>query len=312
MKCTSCSAVRDKDVVFFLEDEAPEVTDDGLKKTASGGADWICGYCKTTNRADVPACKQCNAPREGMKSRETRETRFDTPTTPPPGGKDEAQKPVTVKKLLPAIIAAGFISLFLITLGTCLGKTGRTEMPLTVTGGEWTRTITCETLTTEIRKGWENEVPGGAEIIRTWEAQRDTEKVQTGTEQVKVGTKDMGNGFFEDVYEDRPVYEERPVMDTMAEYELEVWKTSREVSLSGQLGETPVWPTITLKEGEREGPRQESAVLNLEGDLKPKKPGLESTDYRGLDPEGLNRYKPGDRVTATVKKRNGAVVKIKD
>src|SRR5260370_21649808 len=50
LTCTGCGATRDKDVQFFLEEAADEVTDEQLLATARAGADWLCQFCQTSNR----------------------------------------------------------------------------------------------------------------------------------------------------------------------------------------------------------------------------------------------------------------------
>ena len=42
LECTACGAAREKDVSFFLDDDAAEVTDEAVVAHARGGAEWIC------------------------------------------------------------------------------------------------------------------------------------------------------------------------------------------------------------------------------------------------------------------------------
>lgn len=56
LACKGCGATRDKDVQFFLEDEAPEVTDAELLGRADAGADWLCQFCQTSNRPGQAHC----------------------------------------------------------------------------------------------------------------------------------------------------------------------------------------------------------------------------------------------------------------
>jgi hypothetical protein len=46
---------------------------------------------------------------------------------------------------------------------------------------------------------------------------------QVGTRRVKAGHRDLGNGFFEDVYSDEPICRERPVYRTRVAYDVQRW-----------------------------------------------------------------------------------------
>ncbi len=88
-----------------------------------------------------------------------------------------------------------------------------------------------------------------------------TDRVQTGTESVKVGTRDLGNGYFEDVYEDRPVYDEvsreetyeepvyreDPVYRNRIRYQIEKWETAR-AAKAAAADRSPRWPDPQLRE----------------------------------------------------------------
>lgn len=223
---------------------------------------------------------------------------------------DKAGK--TIAKVLFAVLITGVITFPLLLIGTCFDRLKRSEARLTVRDGGWTRTVICEMQEKEIHEAWLDDIPEGARVIKTWEERRDTERVQTGTENVVTGTRDHDNGQVEEVYEERPVFEQRPVRDTRAEYETVVWKTSREISLSGHLEDTPAWPSFTLTEGEREKGRRESAYLELEGETDPRKPGLETSRYSRLLPDDLKRFRKGDELTVILRKHNGRILRIKE
>lgn len=253
MKCNACGTVRGEDVEFFLEEDAAEVSDQNLKDMAAAGADWHCDFCGTDNRAGTGTCKQCGAPAEGMKRRQERmQGSASTPVETPQAPASPKRSPL--KFILAGIAAAVVIVLILFLVS---GK----KDSLQLESGSWTRIIEVEREEWVKHQAWDDQVPRGAVVLHTWEEQRSTEKVQVGTETVKTGTKDMGNGFFEDVYEERPVYENRPVYDEKVEYEIEEWVVYREVKAQGRLTDAPTWPDPSLKSGDREGPRKESAEL---------------------------------------------------
>jgi len=191
------------------------------------------------------------------------------------------------------------------------------ETVLTVAGVEWRRSIDVEALRTFTESGWEGEVPGGVRAlassrevhhteqvrirtetrVRTWTEQvqsgtervrAGSERVQVGTERVQVGVRDLGNGYFEDVYENRPVYEDRPryeerpvyreverretyqepvyedkpVYRQRIRYEIDRWTTVRTMDASGK-DLSPAWPEVQLDPGEQEGARRESYAVVL-------------------------------------------------
>jgi hypothetical protein len=114
-----------------------------------------------------------------------------------------------------------------------------------------------------------------------------------------VGTRDLGNGFFEDVYESRPVYRPRPVYRTKHSYEIERWVKDRTARASGR-DPTPTWPDPGLRRGEREGARRETYTAILRGRREHRMP---------LPQQRWAALRIGQRLTATL--RGGrSVVKL--
>ena len=316
MKCTACGAVRGENVRFYLDVDAPEVTDQEKLAEARGGTDWHCRYCGTDNRRRQDKCRQCGAPREGMAGREesfipaegsgggsgegSPEHGAAGAGIRADGGPKSAEKGEKGRKgklsrkagriLFLALLAAGAAFIFLVARGT--------EAELVVERGEWTRTIGVEEQEWIRYEQWEDDVPRGARILRSWEAQRGTEKIQVGTERVKTGTKDLGNGYFEDVYEEKPVYEDKPVYDTRVEYEIQEWVETRSLTVTGNLSIDPEWPEVFLKFGEREGTRRESARLFFSGTDPDDRDKVFT--YDKLSPEDLGEYRQGQRISAMV------------
>jgi hypothetical protein len=287
MKCGSCGAVRGPNVKFFLDEDASEVLDEGLLATAAGGADWHCDFCGTDNRAAVTVCRQCGAPKDGMKNRET----VIIGQAPVSGSGGVASRQATGPRRKPArIIIPAAMALVAIIAAVVFFSRG-TEDKLRLQSGEWSRSIQVERQELVRHEDWRDQVPSGARILRTWEAQRSTEKIQVGTEKVKTGTKDMGNGFFQDVFEERPVYTEKPVFAMKVEYEIPEWKRYREAVSRGGIGDAPSWPDPGLTQGDREGVRAEKAVLRFVS-TDPEKKGKVYT-YESAKPEELASYSIG-------------------
>jgi hypothetical protein len=261
LACSGCGATREKDVTFFLEDEAPEVTDAALLKTARAGADWLCQFCQTSNRPDAGHCVQCGAEKGSAPSREVR----DVPQAPPPPA--EARPAAAPRR---RSSGCGFVLALvgLLFLGFCGWGVWRslrkTEEAVRVSAHEWSRAVKIEALRTVRESAWEGELPPGARVVARTRAVHHTEQVQTGTQRVKVGTRDLGNGFFEDVYEERPVYRSRDVYAQRLTYEVERWTLAKNLEARGG-DRRPRWPDVRLARGEREAGREQRYTVVLRG-----------------------------------------------
>jgi hypothetical protein len=295
LRCSGCGATRAEDVRFFLEDDAPEVQDEKLVATARAGADWLCLFCSTSNRPDATVCVQCGAEKGTAPSRPVRMV-GEAPAAPqaalPP--RPPAQRSGCGPK------AWGCLSLLAVLFGLFLWVVFRKSVePVEVSALEWERTIDVEAYRTVREEAWEGSVPSGARVVgKSREVQRE-EREQVGTERVKVGTRDLGNGFFEDVYEDRPVYESKPVYGTRYTYEIERWVKDRTARASGR-DPAPRWPDPGLGRGEREGARREAYTVVLRG----------KREYRMELPYARwSSLRVGQRLTATVR-GFGRVVKL--
>jgi hypothetical protein len=140
----------------------------------------------------------------------------------------------------------------------------RTEETLTVAGFEWERKVAVEAWRTVREQAWEGSVPARARIVARRQEVHHTERDQVGTRQVKAGRRDLGNGFFEDVYRDEPIYRERPVYRTRVSYDVQRWVPDRTVRATGQ-DHAAHWPDAALRGGEREASRTEKLVVVLSG-----------------------------------------------
>jgi hypothetical protein len=295
LACAGCGATRDKDVRFFLEDEAPEVEDATLLATARAGADWLCQFCSTSNRPDASVCVQCGAEKGTSPSRPVQDAAPPLvqaalgapPAEPPPPPQPAVSRPGSGC----GFRAWGCLSLVLAVLAVVLFFALRkTIEPVEVVALEWERTIDVEAYRTVREEAWDSVPAGGRQLSSRREVHHE-EREQVGSERVKTGTRDLGNGFFEDVYEDRPVYESRPVYQTRYTYEIERWVKDRTARASGRNG-TPQWPDPRVRGLERAGPRKETYTAVLRG----------SRDFRMELP--LARWSElvvGQRLTATLR-----------
>jgi len=216
--CGSCGSPRPDNVEFYLTDDAEEVTDELKLKEAEAGADWRCSYCSTQNNAFDNFCVSCGNKHDasgGDVSINQKEIYFNTPDT---AGASEMISPKTggVRKKILISIAAIFLTV--IALAVIAGI--KTEIPVNVTGFEYNAKISYEAYKLVTEEDWT--LPAGAEKISEFRAIHHYDKipdgyvtktrqvqVQVGTRKVKVGVKDLGNGYFQDIYENKPVYENR-------------------------------------------------------------------------------------------------------
>lgn len=291
--CTGCGAPRGQDVVFYLPEDAPEVSQPEELQRVQQGADWTCGYCGGDNPAGAAQCSGCGAAGEGSARRQVRllpagETL--PPVPPPPDSIQNLTAGPPPRKsrrgcfIILGLLAAGIVALLFFFRS-------RTA-DLRVTEVAWERSVTVEELKTLTEEGWEGELPPAARELSRRQAihhhdriQTGTEtrtrtvqeRKQTGTERVKTGTRDLGNGYFEDVYEDRPVYEtverqetyrepvyiQKPVYRMQITYQVDRWVKTRTETASGRQPEAR-WPEVPAGSAIRPGPRQEKYTVQLQ------------------------------------------------
>ena len=277
--CGGCGAPRGSEVPFYLPDDAGEVDDAAALARAQSGPDWTCAFCSGDNPGDATFCTGCGAGRDDGEERVVEVRPLAEPVPQPLVSAEAPAKPGR-RGCLKQLLGAGFLVLAILWY---FGH-GRSAT-LTVAEATWERSIHIEKLATFVESPWEGEVPAGARVlsqetalhhmqpVQTGTTSRTREvprQIQTGTEQVKTGVRDLGNGYFEDVYESRPVYETRnetetyeepilaqvPVMRTRYKVEVDRWVDAREARLRGA-GNPPHWPETNLVEKEREGKRTE-------------------------------------------------------
>ncbi len=281
--CGGCGAPRGEGVQFYLPPDSPEITAADALKRAQAGPDWTCSFCEADNPSTNAFCSSCGAARDAAaEARPVVELRKDDAPPPVPAPQPIASTPINPK--LKRGCQIGCLSLVaLVFVFWFLGRPKETA--LTVTGHRWERTVAIEEQRTVTEEGWEGELPAGARSLSSsrqihhhnrvqigtkTRTRTVSERVQTGTERVRVGERDLGNGYFEDIYEDRPVYEERESEETYQEpvyredpvyrlrhrYQVEKWMPSREAK-AGAPDLAPRWPDTGLGPKQREGERKE-------------------------------------------------------
>lgn len=281
--CPACGAGRGADVEIYLPKDAREVQDEAELSRAQAGPDWTCAYCQVDNLATAQFCVNCGAGQDGSAPRKVTETLFEQPATAPPPA--PGCKPNTKKLLLGCV---GFpILMFLLLLWMAMP----TRADLTVLGHSWQRIIQTEEYKNVSESDWEGSVPSGATKVResrelhhtdkiqtgtTTKTRTVSERVQVGTERVKTGTRNKGNGYFEDVYENRPkyenktrtetyqepVYRDEPVYRTKVYYTIWKWTAGNDVNAQGE-GLNAAWPTFRPDDKHREKARVQRYLIKL-------------------------------------------------
>lgn len=303
VKCPGCGQAREN-VEFEYDETAAAVTAADELAVARGGTDWVCAFCGTSNRAGQTVCRQCSAAASDGTKRQER----DLPLGPVAPARAPAPSSPWPGRLL-----LGFVALLLL-----LGWIGSRESnrQLTLESASWMRTIEVEQQLPVKEEGWS--LPAGArELSRTQAVHHYVsvpigtrpvtkvthEKVKVGTRKQKTGVKDMGNGYFKEIYEEVPVYEQRrrehvvqetvyrkdPIYQTRYTYEVMKWKTVRTEKAAAE-DTSPVWPDSKLGPGDREGTRAEGYRCVFKDDAKGEQHTLD------LDAATFITLKIGDRV----------------
>ena len=267
-QCASCGSARPQNVKFYLASDAEIVKDESIIRQAKAGADWVCSYCNSHNKVNETHCHTCGndkSVKDGDKSLEQKINYTD--------GRNENSKnasqnsKINISKLPKVQISKkmkvgclgtiGFLVLLFISLFFT------SEIEVQVSSFEWKRSLKVEKYIEVVEENWQ--IPQGGKQISSFEAvhhynkipdgtetKTRTVSVQTGSERVVVGQKDLGNGYFEDVYEDRPIYTEKeetyeetkyreePVYKTKYKYSIFRWKDAGTFATKGK-DKKPYW-----------------------------------------------------------------------
>ncbi len=216
-RCEKCGAPRPENVKFYLTTDAEIVTDTTELKHAKAGADWVCAYCGATNKITDNVCHSCGANKKiqgQLNQLEQKEIFFEQKNKK---SKKKERKFLFSKKVWKSILLiSGIVFLFLLI--AIIPK----NIDVTVTQKIWKRTIKTEIYKKVQKSDWV--LPDSAELISQEKAihhydyvfdhietRTRTEKVKVGEEKYVCGQKDLGNGYFEDIYCTRDVYEYRDV-----------------------------------------------------------------------------------------------------
>lgn len=234
-RCEKCGSPRPENVKFYLADDSEIVTKREEIEKAKAGVDWVCSYCGAHNKAYDKNCHSCgvqNKKSEEHKNLQVKETYYDqkkqeNQKKQEPKQKSHANKP---PKKLPGCFKVGFLILFFGAIGLFILSLFTKEIDVEVVDKKWESVYELEKNEQIEEEAWE--VPNGAENVTTFKAvhhydkkskgyvtKTRTVKVKVGEEKYVCGQRDLGNGYFEDIYCTRDIYEERE-----EEYEEEIFE----------------------------------------------------------------------------------------
>ncbi|WNG55835.1 hypothetical protein F0U59_14515 [Archangium gephyra] len=203
------------------------VTGPELLKAAEAGADWTCGHCGATNRADAPRCGNCRAERASGGRTQATEERGGwvcevcgtsnggksgacsrcyemAPGIPAPRAKPLSafwrRLPVAnplalrtrVEQAIPVLVLLGLVGLI---VGPLVWGSLENEVKGEVVAMEWRHLVRRETFEKVARRGWRDELkPAPARMpvngrgeVAGVEAVRDCEQLQRGSRRVEDG-----------------------------------------------------------------------------------------------------------------------------
>jgi len=284
-RCDKCGAARPENVVFYLADDSEIVKDSGKIKDAKSGADWVCSFCSGHNKVSDNICQSCGNDRDKTDGDESLKEKIHLFNKKPKKEKKSLKLSKGFKRVLWGFIA--FIVLFAILAQFT------TDINVAVIGFKWERSLEIEENRKVVEDDWQ--IPQGGEKIDSYRAvhhynqiEDGTETVtrtiqkQVGTEQVKIGEKDLGNGYFEDIYEEQPVYEDVdetyeatkykqiPVYKTKYKYSVFRWKDAGKLNAS-DTNKPAYWPKDERLENEntfRIKKRNEKYYITIKSDDK--------------------------------------------
>ena len=245
-QCESCGASRPENVVFYLPKDAEIVTQSSEIRKAKSGADWVCGHCESHNKTQDIICLNCGNPRDEKSEDVTiQEKEYTLDSVPEVGEKAQGGTGETYRKNRPELqprkrkVGKGMRRILALpvvgAIVMALLRAFPAEVPAEVVAFRWERSIQFEHYEAVAKEDWQ--VPNDAwdissfravhhydRQLRGYENRTRTVREKVGEERYVCGQKDLGNGYFEDVYCTRPIYESReetyrePVYDQIPVY----------------------------------------------------------------------------------------------
>lgn len=286
--CPGCGNPVGQNVKYYLPAGSNDYVD---PKDVPGGPDWQCTYCESYNRYEASICSNCGASRNEGKDYFQKQPKADPgdmethhPYSHTSSGdivsykksdhiqEAHARSGISLEPVEPwfkrafafpwlkwALIGISIIAVVIGIIALVMPK----EKTLTVDNFSWERILYIDKYKTVSESDWS--MPIGARLrytrseIRSYDHQLAGYKTETYTEQeidhyetYVSGYRDLGNGYFEEIYDSRPVYKtvtktrevpyyiDVPVYDTKYYYDIDKWVSDHTVVTDG-FDKKPYW-----------------------------------------------------------------------
>ena len=290
--CAGCGTPQPDNVEFVQPLQEELIDDEAAIAAAQAGPDIHCAFCGARNPATAKVCRQCGADLTEGEARQKGKVvgAFGGEPAPPivcpscgaenpatattcsacgarlPGGQAEKPESKPGQKSKPAR-RIPILAIFAIFIGLCVGLfflLNRTSDTIAeVSDLKWSRSIAVQQLVPVTREAWKSEIPADVEIGLCRSKLHHTQEDPAPNSKEVCGTPytvDTGTGYGEVVQDCKyEVYRE------WCEYTRPEWQVVDTLVAEGSDG-APDWPVLSLKEGQREGGREETYVIIFRSD----------------------------------------------
>lgn len=285
--CPHCGNPRDSDEKPRLGANSRQVTDQREIDRARSGPNKRCGSCGTENKASNTTCSQCGSLLDTFVSDQNYATSHGSTHRDDRGGNGQKHADAgtsgqssyvgSPERYQSNNYSRAFSQVRQFNLGSISwpvwGALGGLILVLaillwphkemvTVRGFAWERTAHVYLQKWVEEEAWEGEVPNGATILSSRDAQRTTEQVEVGRIFVDPpevctdheDTVDLGNGYYEiNSYQDctdpsgyyEIEYEDKPIYATKYTYKIQRWVFEKTLTSTGT-DKSPYWPQASF------------------------------------------------------------------
>ncbi len=297
-ECPNCGKTWDENTTFYMSGQHRYV-EPKEAANVNRNPNWICPYCDSLNSDDDKSCRSCGAPRtsENLNYFENKRKKQEEAKQLDGNDEEENSQEERVEKsystysylnnnrnsLKAKAFNIGVLKYLFIGLLSILAVVGLIylfipkDKDITISQMSWERSIDIQRYQTVKESDWS--LPTNARLLYSQQEFSHYEEVidhyETKTRQVAreefvgyedyvVGYEDLGNGYFEEIIDSRPVYEtyydtetyeeavyrDEPVYRTKYYYEIDKWLHERTEKSSG-IDKEPYWCEIVLASDER-------------------------------------------------------------
>ena len=319
-QCPNCGKARSDDTKFYLVNPQNRYVPEEKAAKINRNPDWICDYCGQLNSADDTNCVFCGASRtsenldyfqyqekqrqkevekEAQNSYESSFTEVEDSYDFSASRNQSRTTKISNFNIANFLAYASMPALAIILIVAFIFGIVYLFSPkvydINVQQLLWERCINVERYQTVEENDWY--LPSGARLIETRLEYSHSEQVLdhyetktrevskqeiTGYETYVSGYRDLGNGYFEEITDTRPIYETvyytesyeepvyryDPVYRTKYYYEIDKWLYERSVKTSGN-DASPYWGETNLASDERTSAQSEKYMvkgINLKTD----------------------------------------------